>query len=283
VAGLTNGAAADYVRFCASTVGYTAISVSFVAASSTSLSASQVVLQYCADGATFAAFTSAAISTTPVMSAQSPILVGASVTDNVAGFCFQFVMLAAAPTGPTTLTLDDVQVSASTCAPGYFNNGTGVCVVCPGGALCSGGTVAGATLPSYVPTCGAPCTAGCVLTAGSFCAGSLCTSNRTAPPAGFYTSAGDSCSTSGSVGAVVAKWTFDTGSTVATSGFPGLASSGRATVFTSAPGSFFSGSLGWRASGVLNAPATDYLRFCTSTAGYTTISVAFVLASSALA
>jgi hypothetical protein len=40
--------------------------------------------------------------------------------DNAAGFCFQFVTLLAAPVGPTSLTVDDVQIAASALCAGLL-------------------------------------------------------------------------------------------------------------------------------------------------------------------
>ena len=63
-------------------------------------------------------------------------------------------------------------------------------------------------------------------------------------------------------------------------GSAGTATTGRVAAFSSAAGSFFSGSVGWVITGTSNVVAVDYLAFCAPTSGYTGAVVTFVGASS---
>jgi hypothetical protein len=103
---LTNGNALDFLRFCASTAGYVNVSVALVAFSSVPLTAAQVTLQWTTSGA-YASF--GALATTALMGLVPATPVGTLAVDNAAGFCFRIATLPAAPPGPTTLTVDDVQ------------------------------------------------------------------------------------------------------------------------------------------------------------------------------
>jgi putative ABC transport system permease protein len=54
----------------------------------------------------------------------------------------------------------------------------------------------------------------------------------------------------------------------------------RTATFVTGPGAFFSGSRGWRVAGLTAGATVDYARFCASTGGFTTLSVACVVVSS---
>jgi hypothetical protein len=203
---------------------------------------------------------------------------GGTACANAAGCCVQIVTTASA--SAATLSLDDVQLVAQACAPGFYNNGTGLCAPCPGGATCPGGNIAGLTDPGYTAVCGATCTVGCVLPGGALCAGACAPRRWLPPPAACFSVPGAACTSLGIPGALLAGWSFETGSLASTAGaVGGLAVVSRPYDFTTSPGLFWVGQALASASLSNTGAAGDYLRFCASTVGYTTIGVSWVAVS----
>jgi hypothetical protein len=123
---------------------------------------SQSASQYLSNsGASFTVFPlSPALALGTALTAQSSLPVGATAADNVGGFCFQLATSAWRPPEEQPLALDDVQVVATSCAPGYFNS-NGACAACPGASVCAGGTIVGLLCPPS-SACASPCTPGCL-------------------------------------------------------------------------------------------------------------------------
>jgi hypothetical protein len=183
--GLSNGAAFDYLRFCASTASYTGVGISLALVASVALPASQLTLAWSTSGGAsntpFGALAAATWLTT-----SPAVLAGSPSGDNAPGFCVQVATTPAAPPGPLTLGVDDVQILATGCVAGYWNKGDGLCSVCTLGYSCAGGLIVGAAFPArFLGVCAAVCAPGCSLPAGVLCAGGQCAGGAVvAPPAG---------------------------------------------------------------------------------------------------
>ena len=173
-----------------------------------------------------------------------------------------------------------MQILASSCDVGYYNDGQGLCALCPPAATCVGGAIVGTTAPAAALRCGDPCTTGCVLPFSSVCAGGSCAAALTPPAVGKYSYSGAVCTSTGAGGAVIASFSFE-GTQASTGGAAGVGvgtvTSTGALSLSTASGTYFGGASGLQAAGLA---AGGTVTFCAPTTGYQGISVSLMVASS---
>jgi hypothetical protein len=212
VSSLTNGATADYLRFCAPMVGYTTASTSLVAASSAALSTSQR-----AAPALSAAGTAAAPQHRPH---------GATGHSHVPGApgCHRGGLCHHRQRGG--LLLPARHSGGRACGPHVAHRGrragdghraarraTTMAARARASPAPAGRSVRAAQSstprsPGWRSICGATCSTGCQLPTMSRVHRRVCSAARTAAPAGTYTASGDACNSTGYTGSLIAGWSF---------------------------------------------------------------------------